>query len=314
MIGPDSASLRQMIAAEIQRQMPMRWAKVSAVQIDGGTVNLEYGAGIIESVPCSSGYPKRQVGDVVLALRSPSGNWEVVIKSTDLVAPDYVTADQMESAIDDLRADLTVPTPETTFGSAAPGAGWTQATEVWFQDDGAGKKRTYLRNAVPPPVSSPPPKRVAPKSVTINPSARGSWRSSGQTDGAVWAGTWTSRGNWLGGWFYGTDIASACAGRSVKSILIKLGRDAGPGRGQAVPVHIGLHDKTSKSKPSTSYGDRRPFKLEPNQTRWWTLPAALRDDLASGSMRGLYATGDGQAEYLRFSSGSGQIKINFNPS
>lgn len=314
MIGPDPGSLRKMIADEIQRLMPMRWAKVSAVQIDGGTVNLQYGAGIIESVPCSSGYPKRAVDDVVLAMRTPAGNWEVLIKSTDLVAPEYVSADELTAALSDLKDDLSDDAAEVTFGSGAPGVGWTQATETWFQDAGAGKKKAYLRNASPPAASTPPPKRTTPKSVTINPASRGSWRSSGQTDGDVWAGTWTSRGDWLGAWFYGTAIAAACAGRSVKSIQTKLGRDAGPGRGQGVPIHIGLHNKTSKDKPSTSYGDRRPFKLEPNQTRWWTVTAAFQADLVSGSMRGFYATGNGQADYLRFSSGSGQVKINFNPS
>lgn len=313
----------------IDDALPLKLARVSAVGSDG-TVNLEFGSGIIEQVPCSSGYPIRVIGDSVWVARPRSGNWEVLVRSNSDEFPSYVTRDDLETAVTDLNDDIAAgladvrgdipPKISVVWGSGAPSdPSWQQAASTWFRDTGAGKREIYFDLAVasPPPTEPPvkpppPPPKTAPKSITLQPTARGSWRSSGQTDDTVWQGTWTSLGNWLGGFFYGDDIEDACAGRSVKSMVLRLSRVAGPGWNRGVPVHLGLHDRQTKGKPPKSVADRSPFKLEPNQTRDYPLPASWRDQLASGDMRGFYVTGSGQSDYIKYGNSSGRLVINFN--
>lgn len=317
---------RTTIQKMISDALPIRYGRVSAVGEDG-TVNLEFGSSIIEQVPCSSGYPIRKIGDTVLVLRAPSGNWEVMFRSADTETAEYATLDDLEAAIDNLDADVTADLagvatdiPGLAWGNGPPGgSGWVVATTTYFRDVGGGKREIYFdqSESAPPPTTKPPPPptRTAPKSITLQPASRGSWRTSGQTDPDVWQGTWTSRGDWLGAWFYGDDIADACAGRSVASMSLRLSRVSGSiGWNRGIPVRLGLHDRQTKGKPPKSEGPRTPFNLEPNQTRDYTLPASWRNMLASGDMRGFFVTGSGRSQYIKYAGSAGRLVIRFNPS
>lgn len=328
----DPGKLRDTIQKMITDALPIMYATVSAVG-DDGTVNLAFGTSIIEQVPCSSGYPVRAIGDTVLVMRAPSGNWEVMFRSSASEAPEFATVGQLEAATDaltedykagdeDVRGDIK-PVPQITWGTGAPSdPSWRPAAGVYFRDTGSGGRDIYFDEAVaaPPPTTAPPkptkpPAQTAPKSITIEPSSRGSWRASGQTESDVLQGTWTNLGNWLGGWFYGDAIEEACQGRSVKSMVLRLARaGGGTGWNRGVPVHLGLHDRKTKGKPPKSEGPRTPFKLEPNQARNYTLPGAWRDMLASGAMRGFFVTGSGDADYMKFTGSAGRLVINFNAS
>lgn len=325
------AQLREMIKAIVNEVAPLRFAKVSALNADG-TVNLAFGGGIIEAVPCSSGYPNRAIDDVIIAARAPAGNWEVLVKSN--VPPEDPEASEaiLETAVGDVNEDMLAeiadvrgdipPWTRVVWGNGSPAdPSWIQADATWFRDAGSGNREVYFNMAAVPPAPSPapikppkPPPLTAPKSVTLQPTAEGSWRTSGQTDDGVWQGTWTSRGNWLGAWFYGSTIADACSGKSVKSMVLTLSRTNSGGWNRGVPVHIGLHDRQTRGKPSKETDDVSPFKLEPGQVRSWTLSASFRNSLASGDNRGFYVTGSGQADYLHYGGASGKLVISYNPS
>lgn len=71
--------LRQAVESMVQAASPFRQAMVAAVGTT--TVDLDWGAGLIEDVPCASSYAGRAVGDKVWVIRSPAGNWEVLARS-----------------------------------------------------------------------------------------------------------------------------------------------------------------------------------------------------------------------------------------
>lgn len=58
----------------------LRQFSVDTVGSDG-TVNLRYGEGTIDSVPCADAYPSPAAGDKVWVARSKAGVMEVLTKS-----------------------------------------------------------------------------------------------------------------------------------------------------------------------------------------------------------------------------------------
>ena len=315
-------------------------ARVSALNEDG-TVSLEWGAEPVLGVAASRAYADRQVGDVVIVSRVQG---QLIVTGTanaqespieDLIdAAISPVSDSLDDTIDnlnglddfahDLDDDVTRlenVRPRVTFGSSNPPGGFRQASAIWFKDQGDGRVDLYLvvsgggsASSEPTRPAKPPTKKTTktPKPVTLTPSSRGSWRSSGQTDSAVWQGDWTGRGNWTGGWFYGTSIASACSGKSVKSMTFTIARTKdGSGWGRGVPAHLNLHGKTSKSKPS-AVASGHAVKLAPGQKVSYSLPAAWVSALASGSARGFMLSGSGRGDYLKCSGAAGSLRIVFN--
>lgn len=303
-------------------------AKVAAVN-DDGTVSLEWGTDPILNVPCSSGYIGRAVGQTVLVSRV-SG--QVIVTGTtatpgvdidginDAVSNLQATADSLDAfthAVDSDVTRLENVRIRPSFGTAAAPTGFLLADSVWFKDQGGGRVDLYLKRSVDsgtgssaPPTATRP--ALTPKPVTLQPNSRGSWRTSGQTDGDVWQGDWTGRGNWRGGWFYGTQIADACAGKSVKSMTLYLTRtNDGTGWGRGVPAHVSMHNETSKAKPS-AMGTMHSVRLAPGQLVKYSLTDAWKTSLASGSARGFMVSGSGRSDYLKCAGSAGKLVITFN--
>lgn len=320
-----ATNLSEMINRRVEAAVPIRLAQVSSVNEDLNTVNLQFGSTIVNEVPCSSGYPIRAIGDSVLVLQVQAGNWIVLAKAVDAEPPVWATVDALETAVEDLNEDLKDgleavegDTKVIGWGTGNAGPEWTEASSVWFRDVGDGKREIYFQTPAPPTSSTKPPPvppKTAPKSVVLQPTDEGAWRDGGQTDTTPWQGDWTGRGDWRGGWFYGGAIADACAGRSVKWMMLRISRStkANTGWNSGVPVRLGLHDRETKGKPTMAEGPRTPFKLEPGQVRDYTLPAAWRDLLASGDMKGFVVDGNGRGDYLKFGGASGRLAIAFNP-
>jgi len=309
-------------------------AQVSAVNEDG-TVSLAWGAAPVLNVPCSTGYIGREVGQSVLVARV---NKQLIVVGTT-AQPD--PQDQQELA-DQADLDATNTTldalvdyahavnsdaqrldsirPRITFGTAAAPSGFLQADSVWFKDQGGGRVDFYFKRSSDagsgssaPPTSTKPPVSSPPVSRTLQPNSQGSWRSSGQTDSQVWQGDWTGRGNWLGGWFYGTSIADACSGKSVKSMTFTISRtNNGSGWNHGVPAHLKLHGRTSKGKPSPTGDGSRAVTLSPGQLVRFSLPGGWVSALASGSARGFMISGSGRSDYMCAGGASGKLVITFN--
>ncbi|NJP75681.1 hypothetical protein HCJ99_33940, partial [Streptomyces sp. C1-2] len=101
------------------------------------------------------------------------------------------------------------------------------------------------------------PATSAPKSVTISPTDAGSWRRGRPDDYASnpTQGDWTGAGDRRGAWFYGTKIASACAGKTVRSMTVKFTRRRGTGINGKVRMRLYLHGYTSAPSGQLNLGD-----------------------------------------------------------
>lgn len=311
---------------------------------EAGKVNLSLGEDVIlADVPCSSSYNNRAVGDVVIVINAQSG--KVVIGALNKPEAIYVTRDVLDQLEDDItdkvdetrtyatsvrtyaqtlntkinNVDAGVPT--ILFGTSAP-AGFLQADTVWFKDQGSGHVDIALVRAVdpgtptpkPPPPDDDPPDAPAttPKPVTLSPAWRGSWRTNGQTDDAVWQGDWTGRGNWLGGWGFESRISNASKGHNVASMTFKISRtNDGSGWNRGVTANLHLFTRSSKGKP-TPTGSEVEVSLSPGATKTITLPSSWTKALAAGTARGIMASGSGRNAYIKFSGTSGPLKITFN--
>jgi len=328
--GVPAAELHDLISDAAGVRAATFIAKVSAVN-DDGTVSLDWGAEPILNVPCSSGYIGRAVGQTVLVSRV---NGQVIVTGTTATADIDVQAlidESLDPVIDSLGTTTSYAQAvnddvtrlenvriRPTFGTGSAPSGFLQADSVWFKDQGGGRVDLYLKRSTDsgtgssaPPTSTKPATHVTPKPATITPNSRGSWRNGGQTDGAVWQGDWTGRGDWRGGWFYGTQIADACAGKTVKSMTLYLSRsNDSTGWNRGVPAHVNMHNETSKSKPSAS-GTMHSVRLSPGQLVKYSLTDAWKASLASGDTRGFMISGSGRSDYLKCAGSAGKLVITF---
>jgi hypothetical protein len=205
-------------------------------------------------------------------------------------------------------------TPETVvrWGDANPaGSGW----EV----DSGGTifvraNEVYVKTAAAP-VQTPPPATTS--SVLITVSDEAAYR-----DGAIDTderfpvqGAWSTYPHpYSGAWSYGTQIAAACAGRSVNSMYIDLSRLSGQGGVYGgARMRLYLHDATALgNRPPTLYSPWSPGTLEPGEVkRDIALPSSYVTALASGSARGVGCSAGVGSEYLHYGD-CGDILIKFN--
>ncbi|MFE9937398.1 hypothetical protein [Streptomyces hirsutus] len=277
---------------------------------DDGTVHLMMGGSEIYDVACTDAYRNRRAGDVVAVRRGavPVVLWRL---GDD---PDDADTDRTVQVAQDAAEDL-IAISAYTWGTAAPsGAGWQQVSTLWTRKDTAGKGTLYAQLASVSEASPEAPATRAPKSVTISPDDSGTWRSGRPDDYASspTQGDWTGRGDRRGAWFYGTRIATACQGKSVKAMTVKFTRKRGAGINGKVRQRLYLHDYTSAPSGQLSLGDGPEglLSLAVGAKGTATLPAAWRTALASGSARGLAIYGHGQSQYAAFTGG--QLTISFS--
>jgi len=296
----------------------MKRFTVSAVNDDNLTVNLDAGDGTpLNTVLCLSSYLGRNIGDsVTVVMFGPSTSSWIVLGAYGVQSPDIPTTDDMNAAIKvvaDQIPDLP-PTVTVSMGNAAPsGSGWHQASVLPFvRDDGSGARSIYfqLGSATTPSNPPPPPPPKTPDPVTIHPNNGWSYRSSGQSDSTLIQGDWSGQA-WTAALFYGSQIASACSGKTVKSMQLTLARqNDSSGWNRSVPIHIGTHGHATKTK-TTSLNNIHSFAgLEHGQRRTYTLTSDQRSALASGSDVGI-GMGGGTDDYVKFTAGSGALLITF---
>lgn len=254
------------------------------------------------TMPCLDGYGLRTPGDMVLAVQLAGGAWVVLgrlgAEATSLAALQETVA--------------SIPAVNVTWGDGPPsGSGWKSGSTVYARDDGDGDRTLYINLGAadpdPPPVTKPPKKRTA----TVSASDQGGWReSSSQSDDEVKAGAWTGS-DWYGAWFFGTDIEDAVAGRSVSKMTLTIARkDDTSGWNRGVPIHLGLHNRTTRGRPTITNKWNPGIKLSRGEADTITLPATQRDRLASGSSRGIAIYGSGRNDYAAFSARA-VIRITF---
>lgn len=276
--GVPAGELKRLIDDAVKGRLPYT-ATVTAVNEDD-TVSLDWGAQDSQ-VPCASSYRNRQVGDVVTVQR-PDG---LLLVTGTTGSPD--AEDELSETVASLASDIVRLT----------------------------KTVADLAEQIDPGGGSAPPAPVSKEKVSIFNTGQGSWRPGGQTDNDVKQGAWVGQ-DWHGGWFYGTQIADACAGRTVQKMSLRLSRrDDGSGWNRGVRAHIDAHTLGSKGDPAgNQVGSLATISvsLSPGEKAWRDLPPDWITELANGTAKGFMASGSGSGSYLIFSGIAGRLDITFN--
>lgn len=283
--------LAALVRAEVERQMnPYQIMVVDSLQ-ESGTVNLRWGEAIINDVSANQAYNPRAEGDVVLVLQHSAG-WRVMDKIGGPV-------------------EVEVPDPvDLTFGTPAP-SGYTQASAVWVKDGAI-----YVQTGEgPAPGPEDPPKASRPKPVSLDTSSQAGYRSGRKDGSRVAQGAWPSYPHpYTSIWTYGSRIESACQGKTVDKMQIRVARTSKyHGVSGKVRPQLGLHDETSPPAKTLKLTNRWDGPgLGMGDSKWITIPDSQAARLASGASRGVgIGAGTGKSNYLIATAGCGQIKITF---
>lgn len=272
-------------------------------------VNLSMGGALVLDVPCADSYRSRAAGDWV-AVRPGARPVVVWRLGQDPGDADEATirAVAKEVALDEqvVRA--------ATWGTAAPsGSGWQQATVPFVRKTAEGQVELYFQLASQSDDSpSAPPGRV-PKSVKVTANSSGSWRNGRRDEyrDYPFQGDYTGGGALRGGWFYGSKIADACAGKTVSKMTVSFSRRRGSGANARRPMRLYLHDHTSPpSSLDLDEGPEELLSLSVGAQGTATIPAEWRTKLANGTRRGLAVYARGSRDYAAFSGGT--ITITFS--
>lgn len=287
--------LAELVRAEVERQAnPYQIMTVESTQEDG-TVNLQWGEDVIESVSCNQAYANREDGDVVLVLRHSAG-WRVIDK---VGAP----------------VEVEIPEPiDLEFGPPAPGGNFVQAAAVYVQD---GRLYVQTGEGPPPDPDDPPapPKVSKPKPASLDPSRAQGYRSGRKDNQRIAQGASPDYPKaWSGIWSFGNRIADACAGKTVDRMQIRVARTSKRhGTSKKVTPKLGLHDETSPPSSTPSLSNRWDGPgLGLGQSKWMTIPDSQAARLASGAAKGVgFSAGVSNSTYLIATAGCGQLKITF---
>ncbi|MFJ4322261.1 hypothetical protein ACIP3A_03945 [Streptomyces tricolor] len=275
-----------------------------------GRVNLQLGDGsLLLEVACPDSYRNRAAGDwVAVRLSSvPVVLWRL---GDD---PATTEAADLKKAATEAAQDVQV-VRAATYGTGTPtGSGWQPATAV-FTRKVDGKLELYFQVADVSDPSPETPSVPTPRPVTVSPTDSGSWRNGRPDDYASTPvqGDWTDGGNRRGGWFYGSRITDACAGKTAAGMTVAFSRRAGAGVNAKRPLHLYLHSHASPPSGQLTLGDgpNDLLRLSAGAKGTAALPKSWVTALASGAAKGLAIYASGSADYMAVTGG--QITITFS--
>lgn len=276
---------------------------------DSGTVNIHMMGADLYDVACTDAYRNRAAGDTVAVRR---GAVPVVLWRLGDDPADSEQAD-IEKLAQEAAQDAQV-VRAATYGTGAPaGSGWQTASSVFMRkvDD---RLELYFQVASATDPSPGTPSVPSPKPATVSPTDAGTWRSGRPDDyaSAPTQGDWTGRGNRRGGWFYGSAIQNACAGKTVSKMTVAFARKTGSGVNAKRPMHLYLHAHSSPPSGQLNLGDgpEELLSLSVGAKGTATLPKAWATALASGSAKGLAIYASGSTDYMAVTGG--KITITFS--
>ena len=291
---------RAVANASAGRGTAVRTCTVLSVREDG-RVNLDSGGAVLLAIPCMDSYQNRASGDAVKVLIAGQ-QWYVLGRVGDGVATDPFK-----------RTEL-------GWGQGAPaGSGWKRGVPYFRETADAYEIYVDTSTTTAPAPDPQPPgggASAAPDPVTLTPDWRGAWR------GSSWAGSqaptqgdWTGRGNYRGGWGYGTALHDAVTAHPVKKIELRLSRSGSPhGYYRRIPVHVRLHSSAGRPNNLSLGGNEwTPFSLDVGESRIWTITgtnlATITAALGGGGSMGFGIAGSGRGDYLIAGSGIGWAKV-----
>lgn len=289
MTDPAARALKDLLgAADDDGATPRLQQMVVESTRDDGKVNLRWGESVFDGIPCSSSYVNRRAGDVV-TVQMTSAGW--------LVQPPAGPAPPTA------QVDTTV----TRWGTGAPeGSGWQKATQVWVRD---GEVYAQLDAAPTVPPSAPtnsPKVSIGPNNDVLYSNGR---RFTYYNGGHPVQGGY---GNYAGAWFYGTKIADACTGKTVKAMSLRLVRRAA-GQSVSIRPRLYLHDSATTTNTTPALHNLwTPAKgLSRGESDTYDLPSALVNQLASGTAKGFAVRASG-GYVLQYGAASGALTITFD--
>ena len=282
-----------------QRTMSARVADVTATG-----VNLIIGEALVTNVPCADSYQGRKRGDWV-AVRISAGQPVVMWRLGASSSPEQT----LESI---------------ALGSGPAPAGYVQADSVHVRRNADGSLSVYVRSSAAAPWTpgqgtQPPPDvgRILRANDT------GAWwggaRDVTQTDPAQGARPQTPTVPVSGGWFYGTAIADACAGKTVANMTLRIIRTE-DGPVERTPLHLYTHSYTDAPASALALDDGPEdlLSFSPGASEVVTLPEYWWPLFASGTRRGfaVYAGTDPYTSYESPKAGPlgtvcGDVEITF---
>lgn len=272
-------------------------------------VNLDYQGALLIDVACPDSYRNRQAGDWV-AVRP--GTVPVVLwrLGSD---PGDTSDEHIQEIAENAAHDLQV-VRAATWGTGPPvGTDWQETSTLFVRKNSQGKVELYAQLASVTDPSPTAPGERAPSPVTITATDSGTWRNGRPDDyaSAPTQGDWTGRGNRRGGWFYGSAIQNACAGKTVASMVATFTRKTGAGVNAKRPMHLYLHAHSSAPSGQLNLGDgpNDSLRLSVGARGEFTLPASWRSQLAAGTAKGFAIYANGSTDYASFTGGS--IRITF---
>ena len=286
--------LARFVRQEIDAQTdPFQLLVVDSVQANG-TVNLKWGTDVLTGIPCNQSYVNRKDGDVVLVIRH-SGGWRVIDKIGDEHRIEYP------------------PIPSLAFGpNQPPGSAWVEAQTVWVQD-GAIYVQTGVGPGLPgDPIDAQSASKQIP--VTVSPTATAGYIAGQRNGTEPRQGAWGDYPEpWTGAWFYGTEIATACAGKTVATMSIQLSRSAEP-HGTLSKATPRLRTHNEPTLTTTTPQTDNPWAgpgLGIGSEEWATIPDETTQALAVGNIAGIAVATDPGLDYIVYGS-CGDILITFD--
>lgn len=281
--------VRREIAAQTD---PFQLLVVDSVQANG-TVNLLWGTDVLTGIPCNQSYVSRKGGDVVLVIRH-SGGWRVIDKIGDEHRIEYP------------------PIPSLAFGAAQPsGSGWVKGEAIWVQDGAI-----YIQTGVGPGLPGDPiPSQSAsiPIPVTVSPTTTAGYVTGMRNGTEAKQGAWGDFTEpWTGAWFYGAQIAAACAGRTIAAMKIQLTRSSKP-HGMLSKATPRLHGHSHTTQPNTTPQLTNEWAgngLGIGAAEWSPIPDEIAQALAVGDLAGIAAATTTSLDYIIYEP-CGDILITF---
>jgi hypothetical protein len=277
--GSRAASTNRVLSAEV-------------VDVTDRGVNLDLGSETyFLDAPCPDTYTDRKAGDRV-AVQIRAGQPVVLWRLGD-----------------DTAADNVNPIASVAWGPTAPTAPWMTYSSLRWKARADGRVDLFF---VKPSTDTTQP---IPAPVTLTPTSIASYinrhlshhgrATQGPSTPGPHAGS-TYATSWRGGFFYGTKIADACAGKTLASMQLKLTRQRGIGADRPRPAQVWLHNFVSAPADlwGMTDGPIPGLALSPGGTRLWDVPADWASQLAAGTAKGLAVYTSEPDDYLSLMDGS----------
>jgi hypothetical protein len=258
-------------------------AVVTGINLDG-TVDLNYLGQIHPGIECLSSYTNRIAGDLVM-VRSSGSRWTVL-------------------------GSVGAAPPSISWGTGSPvGGDWETAASVKVRPGQLYVQGTAFaaENYIPTPQAL----------ITMSSDRAfqaGIWdhQFSGRPAQGVDSSGMYGTGVWAGGWFYGSDISTAAAAKTVKRMELRIERGAEPlGLDEPIIPLVYVHNTSSApaTEPAVVSGPYRGTALEIGQSAWWQLPDEVIALFVANSVKGFLIKADTPEEFMVMAEYAGDVRI-----